>query len=63
MIKKIVIIFVLVLLGVLSLGQQTQQDKKDISAYIVKVIRDVNMKSPTTGMAKGGPIEQIKIRV
>jgi hypothetical protein len=60
MIKKIVIVFVLVLLGVLSLGQKTQQDKKDISAYIVKVIRDVNMKSPTTGWQKAVPLSKLK---
>jgi len=60
MIKKIVIICVLVLLGVLSLGQKTQQDKKDISAYIVKVIRDVNMKSPTTGWQKAIPLSKLK---
>jgi hypothetical protein len=60
MIKKIAIICVLVLLGVLSLGQKTQQDKKDISAYIVKVIRDVNMKSPTTGWQKAVPLSKLK---
>jgi hypothetical protein len=60
MVKKIVIICVLVLLGVLSLGQKTQQDKKDISAYIVKVIRDVNMKSPTTGWQKAIPLSKLK---
>jgi hypothetical protein len=58
--NKIVIICVLVLLGVLSLGQKTQQDKKDISAYIVKVIRDVNMKSPTTGWQKAVPLSKLK---
>ena len=47
MTKKIIIIGVFTLLGVLSLGQVGKQDKKDISAYIVKVIRDVNMKSPS----------------
>jgi hypothetical protein len=60
MIKKIVIFCVLVLLGVLSLGQKTQQDKKDISAYIVKVIRDVNMKSPATGWQKAVPLSKLK---
>ncbi|RPI03296.1 MAG: hypothetical protein EHM64_12530 [Ignavibacteriae bacterium] len=60
MTKKIVTICVLVLLGVLSLGQKTQQDKKDISAYIVKVIRDVNMKSPTTGWQKAVPLSKLK---
>jgi hypothetical protein len=60
MVKKIVIFCVLVLLGVLSLGQKTQQDKKDISAYIVKVIRDVNMKSPTKGWQKAVPLSKLQ---
>ena len=60
MIKKILIVSVLVLLVVLSLGQKGQQDKKDISAYIVKVIRDVNMKSPTTGWQKAIPLSTLK---
>ena len=60
MIKKIFIISILVLLGVLSLGQKKQQDKKDISAYVVKVIRDVNMKSPTTGWQKAVPLSKLK---
>ncbi|GEM_PF-630615 len=58
--KKIIIISVLVLLGVLSLGQKKQQDKRDISAYIVKVIRDVNMKSPATGWQKAVPLSKLK---
>lgn len=58
--KKIIIISVLVLLGVLSLGQKRQEDKKDISAYIVKVIRDVNMKSPATGWQKAVPLSKLK---
>ena len=60
MIKKIIVICVLMLLGVLSLGQKRQQDKKDISAYIVKVIRDVNMKSPATGWQKAIPLSTLK---
>jgi hypothetical protein len=60
MIKKIIVISVLVLLGVLSLGQKRQQDKKDISAYIVKVIRDVNMKSPAQGWQKAVPLSTLK---
>ena len=60
MTKKIFIISILVLLGVLSLGQKKQQDKKDISAYVVKVIRDVNMKSPTTGWQKAVPLSKLK---
>jgi hypothetical protein len=45
---------------VLSLGQLGKQDKKDISAYIVKVIRDVNMKSPTKGWQKAVPLSTLK---
>jgi hypothetical protein len=60
MIKKILIVSVLVLLVVLSLGQKARQDKKDISAYIVKVIRDVNMKSPATGWQKAIPLSTLK---
>jgi hypothetical protein len=58
--KKIFFVIVLVLLIVLSLGQKGQQDKKDISAYIVKVIKDVNMKSPATGWQKAVPLSQLK---
>ena len=60
MIKKILIVGALVLLVVLSLGQKERQDKKDISAYIVKVIRDVNMKSPATGWQKAVPLSTLK---
>jgi FecR protein len=60
MIKNIFIFSVLLLLIVLSLGQKGQQDKKDISAYIVKVIRDVNMKSPATGWQKAVPLSTLK---
>jgi hypothetical protein len=60
MLKKISIVGVLVLLGLFSLGQRGPQDKKAISAYIIKVIRDVNMKSPTTGWQKAIPLSQLK---
>ena len=58
--KKNIIISVLVLFGVLSLGQKSQENKKDISAYIVKVIRDVNMKSPAAGWQKAVPLSTLK---
>jgi hypothetical protein len=60
MTKKIIVIGIVILLGVLSLGQTGKQDKKDISAYIVKVIRDVNMKSPTEGWQKAVPLSTLK---
>jgi hypothetical protein len=60
MTKKIILIGIFILLGVLSLGQTGKQDKKDISAYIVKVIRDVNMKSPAKGWQKAVPLSTLK---
>jgi hypothetical protein len=60
MTKKIIVICVFILFGVLSLGQVGKQDTKDISAYIVKVIRDVNMKSPTKGWQKAVPLSTLK---
>ncbi|MGD0589232.1 MAG: FecR family protein [Bacteroidota bacterium] len=60
MTKKIIVVGVFILLGVFSLGQVGKQDKKDISAYIVKVIRDVNMKSPTKGWQKAVPLSTLK---
>ncbi len=58
--SKILIISILALLVLLSLGQKSQQDKKDISAYIIKVIRDVDMKAPTTGWQKAVPLTKLK---
>ncbi len=60
MTKKIIVVVTVILLGVLFLGQTGKQDKKDISAYIVKVIRDVNMKSPTEGWQKAVPLSTLK---
>jgi hypothetical protein len=58
--KKILLGTILVLLGVFSLGQKRQEEKKEITAYIVKVIRDVNLKSPTAGWQKAVPLSQLK---
>lgn len=60
MIKKLAFISAVLLLGILSFGQKAKQDKKDISAYIVKVVRDVNMKSPTQGWQKAVPLSTLK---
>jgi hypothetical protein len=60
MTKKILGIVVCLLLGMLSMGQTGKQDKKEISAYIVKVIRDVNMKSPSEGWQKAMPLSTLK---
>ncbi|MBN1399016.1 MAG: FecR domain-containing protein [Bacteroidetes bacterium] len=60
MTNKIIGLVVIILLGVLSLGQVGKTDKKDITAYIVKVVRDVNMKSPTKGWQKAIPLSTLK---
>jgi hypothetical protein len=37
-----------------------QQDKKSISAYIIKVVRDVERRTPTTGWAKALTLAELK---
>ena len=44
----------------LNLGWQNPQDKKDIAAYVVKVVRDVKTKGGTTGWHSAVPLEQLK---
>jgi hypothetical protein len=60
MMKKLCVACVIALIGVLSLGPSGSDDKKEISAYVVKVIRDVNLKSPTTGWQKAVPLSKLK---
>lgn len=44
----------------LNLGWQNPQDKKDIAAYIVKVVRDVKTKGGTTGWRAAVPLDRLK---
>ena len=60
MMKKLSVACVIALIGVLSLGPSGSDDKKEISAYVVKVIHDVNLKSPTTGWQKAVPLSKLK---
>jgi hypothetical protein len=60
MMKKLYLACVIALIGVLSLGPSGSDDKKEISAYVVKVIHDVNLKSPTTGWQKAVPLSKLK---
>ncbi len=48
------------LLGLLMLGQTTKNDTKDISAYVIKVINNVNMRTPTTAWQKAVPLNTLK---
>jgi hypothetical protein len=49
-----------VVLLMLSVGWQGQQDKRDIQAVLVKVVRDVNKKAPTTGWQKAVPLDRLR---
>jgi hypothetical protein len=60
MAKKILLISIMAFLVVLTMGQKQQQDKKEISAYIVKIVKDVNFKSPATGWEKAVPLSKLK---
>jgi hypothetical protein len=60
MMKKLCVVCVIALIGIFSLGPSGSDDKKEISAYVVKVIRDVNVKSPTTGWQKAVPLSKLK---
>ncbi|MBI4428678.1 MAG: FecR domain-containing protein, partial [Ignavibacteriales bacterium] len=44
-----VVVVVSVLLLLMSIAWQNPQDKKDITAYVMKVVNDVTKKGPTTG--------------
>jgi hypothetical protein len=44
---KILLTGIPVLLAALSLGQKANDEKKEISAYITKVVRDVQVKTPS----------------
>lgn len=48
------------LLLALNVGWQVQQDKRDIQAVLVKVVRDVNRKAPTTGWQKAVPLDRLR---
>jgi hypothetical protein len=54
------ILAVAVAMLALNLGWQNPQDKKDIAAYIVKVVRDVKTKGGTTGWRAAVPLDQLK---
>lgn len=44
----------------LNVGWRTPQDKRDIQAVLVKVVRDVNRKAPTTGWQKAVPLDRLR---
>ncbi len=58
--KKITILLVTVVVGILVLGQSNQKQTKDITAYVIKVVRDVDMRTPTSGWQKAVPLSQLK---
>lgn len=58
--KRIVIISFACVIALLVLGQNPQKNTKDITAYVIKVIRDVNMRAPASGWQKAVPLSQLK---
>ena len=58
--KKRIFIAIFCLLGLLMLGQTKKNDTRDISAYVIKVINNVNMRTPTTGWQKAVPLNTLK---
>ncbi len=48
------------LILLLNVGWQNPQDKHDIAAYIVKVVRDVKKRSTTTGWQTAVPLDRLK---
>jgi hypothetical protein len=59
--KKLNMLFLMIIISPwLVLGQSNQKETKDITAYIVKVIRDVDMRAPSKSWEKAVPLSQLK---
>ncbi|HLF19520.1 MAG TPA: FecR family protein [Bacteroidota bacterium] len=55
-----VVVIASILLLLLSVAWQNPQDKKDIQAYVVKVVNTVEKKSPTTGWSAAITSDRLK---
>lgn len=58
--KKSILLGVAILVALGVLGQSNQKGTKDITAVVVKVIRDVTMRGPSTGWQTAVPLSQLK---
>jgi hypothetical protein len=54
------VILTSVLLLLLSVAWQNPQDRRDISAYVVKVVNDVKKKAPTTAFTAAVPLDRLR---
>jgi hypothetical protein len=54
------ILLIALLLLTLNLGWRMPQDKKDITAYVVKIVRDVKKKGPTTGWQSAVALDMLR---
>ena len=55
-----VVVIVSILLLLMSVAWQNPQDKRDIQAYVVKVVNSVTKKGPTTGWSAAIALDRLK---
>jgi len=58
--RTVLLMTIAVLILLLNVGWQNPQDRKDIAAYIVKIVRDVKKRSSTTGWQTAVPLDRLK---
>lgn len=58
--KHILLVIVVLSALIVSPAWRQQQDKKDIAAYLIKVVKDVTKKSPTSGWQQAVPMDVLK---
>jgi hypothetical protein len=58
--RTVSITLMALLLLTLNLGWRMPQDKKDITAYVVKIVRDVKKKGPTTGWQSAVALDMLR---
>jgi hypothetical protein len=58
--QTLTVLLVALLLLTLNLGWRPPQEKKDITAYVVKVVRDVKKKGPTAGWQAAVPLDRLR---
>ena len=58
--KTVLLVIVVLSALIVSPAWRQQQDKKDIAAYVVKVVKDVTKKAPTSGWQQAVLADQLK---
>lgn len=60
MCRKLFLLCLISLFAIVTLAQKAQEEKKDITAYLVKIVRDVNVKPPQATWEKAVILSQLK---